>query len=83
MKNLKSVIFNLDKNETRETYSGDEYDRIQIDSLLYRRGYNKVSDEEWNNVYITLDIYKLYEMKTHKDSFHNNLYHAKKLINFI
>jgi hypothetical protein len=79
----KSVVFNLDKNETQETYSSDEYDRFQIDSVLYRRGYaNLVSDQEWSNIYITLDIYKLYEMKTHKDSFHNNLYHAKKLINF-
>jgi hypothetical protein len=82
MKMVKSVIFNLDKNETQETYSGDEYLRFQIDSVLYRRGYsNLVSDEEWNNIYITLDLYKLYEMKVHKDSFHNNLYHAKKLIN--
>lgn len=78
----KSVVFNLDKNETQETYSGDEYVRLQIDSVLYRRGYsNLVSDEEWDNIYITLDLYKLYEMKVHKDSFHNNLYHAKKLIN--
>lgn len=77
----KSVVFNLDKNEIKETYSGDEYLRFQIDSVLYRRGYsNLVSDEEWNNIYITLDLYKLYEMKVHKDSFHNNLYHAKKLI---
>ena len=79
----KSVIFNLDKNETHETYSSDDYLRYQIDSILYRRGYsNSVSDQEWDNVYITLDIYKLYEMKTHKDSFHNNLYHAKNIINF-
>lgn len=79
----KCVIFNLDQNETYETYSSDEYSRLQIDSILYRRGYsNLVSDEEWNNVHITLDLYKLYEMKTHKDSFHNNLYHAKNIINF-
>jgi hypothetical protein len=77
----KSVVFNLEKNDIQETYSGDEYNRFQIDSVLYRRGYsNLVSDEEWNTMYITLDLYKLYEMKVHKDSFHNNLYHAKKLI---
>lgn len=78
----KSVLFNLEMNKTYVTYSSDDYLRYPIDSILYRRGYsNLVSDEEWNNVYITLDLYKLYEMKTHKDSFHNNLYHAKKLLN--
>lgn len=78
----KSVCFNLDKNQINYTYSGDDYDRFQIDSILYQRGYTgKVSDQEWNNVYITLDIYKMYEMKIHKDSFHNNLYHAKKIVN--
>lgn len=79
---MKQVSFNFDKNEIHETYSSEEYSRFPIDSILYRKSYCLVSDEEWNNVYITLDIYKLYEMKTHKDSIQNNLYHAKDIINF-
>ena len=78
---IKKVTF-ADSNKIFTTFSSDEYDRSCIDYVLYRRSYNRVSDEEWNNMYITLDLYKLYDMKTHKDSFHNNLYHAKKLVNF-
>jgi hypothetical protein len=59
------------------TYSKDEYSRDPIDSILYRRGYQRVSDQEWNNVHIILDIYKLYEMNVHKDAFKNNQYHTK------
>lgn len=77
----KNVTF-ADTNKIFTTFSPDEYDRNCIDHVLYRRAYNRVSDQEWDNIYITLDIYKLYEMKTHKDSFCNNLYHAKKLLNF-
>lgn len=72
----KSVKFNNNIIE-HITYSPKEYDRSQIDSILYRRGYQRVSDQEWNNVHIILDIYKLYEMNVHKDAFKNNQYHTK------
>jgi hypothetical protein len=76
----KTVSFNLDNNEIYDTYHRTEYDRSQIDHVLYRRAYNRVSNEEWNNIYITLDLYKLYEMPVHKDSLHNNVYQAKKVV---
>lgn len=76
----KSVSFNL-SNETFVTYSSQEYDRFQIDSVLYRKNYNRISEEEWRSIFINLDLYKLYEMRVHKDSLTNNSYSAKK-INF-
>jgi len=79
---MKTKVTFADTTKIFTTFSSDEYDRTSIDHVLYRKAYNRVSDEEWNNMYITLDLYKLYDMKTHKDSFHNNLYHAKKLVNF-
>ena len=71
----KSVQFNNNIIEYI-TYSPIEYDRSQIDSVLYRREYQRVSDQEWNNIYVLLDIYKLYEMKVHKDAYKINQYHS-------
>ena len=74
---MKHVLFNLNKNKTYITYDSSEYNRLQIDSVLYRRSWKKVSDQEWNNIYIILDLYKLYDMPVHQDSIHNNVYHSK------
>lgn len=76
----KSVNFDLSKNQIYTTYSEQEYDRTCIDHVLYRRAYQRISDEEINAIYVNLDLYKLYEMPVHKNSFKNNLYHVKKLI---
>lgn len=75
----KTVNFNLNKNTMFVTYSADEYDRSSIDHVLYRRVYGRISDEEINAIYVNLDLYKLYEMPVHKDSFKNNSYNIKKL----
>jgi hypothetical protein len=72
----KTVTFNNNVIE-HITYSPREYDRSQIDSILYRRGYQRVSDQEWNSVHIILDIYKMFEMNVHKDAYKNNQYHTK------
>lgn len=72
----KTVTFNNNVIE-HITYSKDEYPRDPIDSILYRRGYQRVSDQEWNNVHILLDIYKMFEMNVHKDAYKNNQYHTK------
>lgn len=77
MKPVKKVTFN-NTAVIYKTYSPDEYCRHQIDSVLYRKMYNRISQEEWNNIYITLDIYKLYEMIVHKDSLKNNSYSLNK-----
>ena len=75
--NNKKVTFN--NNITIfDTYSKDEYDRFPIDSILYKKNYNKITDIEWNNIFLHLDLYKLYEMTVHKFSLHNNKYHTKK-----
>ena len=79
----KTVHFDLDLNQLCVTYSSLEYDRSQIDHLVYRRAYNRVSDQEMSSVYIALDIYKLYEMIVNKDSFRNTCFQAKKWVNLL
>lgn len=75
---MKRVLFNLANNEIFDTYTKNEYSRHPIDSILYRRNWQRVTDKEWNNIYVTLDLYKLYNMPVHQDSIQNNLYHLKK-----
>lgn len=76
----KKIVFN-NNIEIFTTYSSNEYDRSCIDHVLYRKAYQRISDKEMDNIYILLDIYKLYEMKVHKNSFSNNLYHTKCILN--
>jgi hypothetical protein len=78
---LKKQVSFKQNNETFVTYSSEEYDRFPIDSVLYRKSYNRISNEEWRSIFINLDLYKLYEMRVHKDSLNNNSYSLKK-INF-
>lgn len=72
-KSRKSVHFD---NNIQEfiTYSYKEYDRSSIDHVLRRR----LSDIEMNNIFITLDLYKLFDMPVHSGSSQNTLYHLKK-----
>lgn len=74
---MKRVLFNLDKNQIFQTYTRKEYDRYPIDSILYQRSLNRISNTQWDNIYNTLDLFKLYQMPVHKDSLSNNLYHKK------
>lgn len=76
----KSVRFNNNVIEYI-TYSYHEYDRSSIDHVLYRKSHNKLSDQDLNNIYTLLDIYKLYEMDFHKDAYKNNHYHSIQLKN--
>ena len=78
----KRVDFNLDKNITFDTYSSQEYDRTCIDHVLYRKAYRLISDDDIHSIYVSLDLYKLYEMPIHIDSLKNNSYHTKKLFKF-
>ena len=73
----KSVKFNSNHIEYI-TYSSAEYDRHSIKHVVYLKAQKKISDQEMNQIYILLDIYKLYEMDVHKDSFQNNMYHSKR-----
>lgn len=76
---MKKVSFS-DTASIGITYSNEEYDRLCIDHVLYRKAYKKISDEEINAIYVNLDLYKLYEMNVHKSSIGNTLYHVKKII---
>lgn len=67
----KKVQFDLSKNQVYETYSGDQYDRYQIDSVIIRRCYNRVSDMEWLQVLRSLNDFKSNEMVVHKMSLKN------------
>lgn len=67
-KDIKRVRFNLNNNETYWTYSYKEYDRCPIDSILFRKCYNRISHEEWIKEQKALLKYKWTEMIVHKDS---------------
>jgi hypothetical protein len=56
-----------------ETYAPDEYDRHCIDSILYQKIYNRVTDSEWKILMKDLDIYKSQEMIIHISNI-NNVY---------
>lgn len=78
----KNVSFNFSNNITYYTYSSIDYDRSPIDHVLYRRSYNRISDEEMNAIYVNLDLYKLYSMPVHTDSLHNNNYHIREYLRY-
>lgn len=75
----KSVSFS-DNNLIYESYSSDDYDRSSIDHVLYRYSYNRISQSELKAIYITLDLYKLYNMPVHVESLKNNNYYIKHIL---
>ena len=72
---MKSVQFNLDNTIFYDTYSSEEYDRYPIDSILYLKCYNKVSDFDWINMLENLNLFKICEMIVHKNSLNNTRIH--------
>jgi hypothetical protein len=64
---MKRVTFS-DKVEVNTTWSSSCYDRHQIDSVLYRKGYNNITNSEWLNIFKWLHKYKLNEMSIHIDA---------------
>lgn len=72
---MKSVRFN-EIVTIYPTYSIKDYDRYQIDSVLYKKSYNRISIKEWNSILIILDLFKLYEMRIHPNSLKNNSYRS-------
>jgi len=71
MKINKNVKFNLDKNIIHYTYSLDEYNRMQINSIYNQILTNKISGSKLNNIFNKLNKYKLQEMVVHKKSLCN------------
>lgn len=81
---MKTVNFNLDNNKIYTTYSKfndqeDYYDRSSIDHVLYRKIFNRITDIELRDIYIQLDLYKLYQMPIHINSIKNTMYHVCNL----
>lgn len=68
---MKKVNINEENNKEYITYTNKEYDRCTIDSILYQKCYQRVSSEEWINIFIILNNYKCTEMEIHKDSINN------------
>lgn len=64
----KQVSFDLEQNTVHEMHSGDEYDRYPIDSIMYSKCYNRLSQQEWSEMLKELKDYKFHEMLVHKDS---------------
>jgi hypothetical protein len=69
------VLFDLHANKVHTTYSDSEYDRMQIDSVIYKKCYNKISTAEWKEIIDHLNHYKLYEMIIHQQSIQNTQIH--------
>jgi hypothetical protein len=64
----KRVRFDTSLNVIEHTWSSDEYNRCQIDSVLYNKCYGRVSEQEWSDIFRALLIYKITEMIVHKDT---------------
>lgn len=79
---MKSVTFNENNNKIYITYSSLDYDRFQIDSILYQKGYRRISNEDWINIFILLNKYKCNEMIVHKDSIKNTSLANIELLKF-
>ena len=69
------VIFNLTNNKVYYTYSPSDYDRMQIDSIMYKKCFNKISEQEWQEIINELNHYKLNEMIVHTESIQNTRIH--------
>ena len=61
----KVCRFSDNNNIVYTTYSRDEYDRLPIDSTIYKKSLNKIPLTEWNNIVKSLILYKKYEMIVH------------------
>lgn len=70
---MKKVSFS-NKIVVLPTYSSKEYNRYQIDSILYQKSINRITLEEWNKIHATLNMYKMFDMVIHPQSLKNNHY---------
>jgi hypothetical protein len=75
----KSVTFAIEHNKIHETYSRHEYDRFQIDSVVYLHSYNRLSWLDMSVIYFELNQYKLKEMEVHELSKSNTRLHKSLL----
>lgn len=54
---IKKCVFN-DIITIHPTYSKKEYDRSQIDSTIYKKCYQRISEEKWKEILFKLQMYK-------------------------
>lgn len=71
-----SVHFDLSRNTHHDTYSNDEYDRKQIESILLLKLQNKITLQKWSTIFKKLNNYKMNEMVVHSKSLDNMYIHA-------
>jgi hypothetical protein len=64
---MKKVSFN-NQVAILDTWSSFEYDRCQIESILYKKSYNRINDSEWVNLYKRLYKFKINEMSVYIDN---------------
>ncbi len=74
-KKKKTVQWALERNIVYETYSPSDYDRHSIDSVMYLKAYNRLSNYEWVSIFKDLNLYKKYEMLVHYESVRNTNLH--------
>jgi hypothetical protein len=72
---IKNVKFNLEKNTIHEVHSANEYNRNQIESIMYLKLFGKITLFEWTQVLNEINMYKLIEMQVHNDSVTNTRIH--------
>lgn len=64
---VKRVTFK-EENTVHEMLSPDDYNRSQAQSVLYKRGYNKISNTVWQRISRDLEFFKQREMSVHIDN---------------
>lgn len=74
------VGFDLSRNVVYDTYSANEYDRMPIDSILYRKCLNKVTQKQWQDIIHNLNVYKTTEMIVHNNSINNIRLHENETL---
>jgi hypothetical protein len=65
---MKSVTFDFSKNTLHETYHNDDYDRGAYMLTLWQRCRKEITDEQWRDMFVELNNYKMTEMTVHINS---------------
>ena len=56
-------------------YSHNEYDRHQIDSLMYLKSFGQITHYQWIKALVEVNIYKQIEMSVHINSVNNTKFY--------
>ena len=73
----KNVSFN-ENVDIFNTYSSDDYCRLQINSTKVKFEDKKIHPKLWKSIFVQLDLYKLQEMQVHdKSKIYTRFHHYK------